>query len=203
MGQLRSRERTGPGYRLGVETTLGPLSLGESVAVNGACLTVTSVEPWGFMADVSRETATRTTLGRASMGARLNLERALCVGARMGGHWVAGHIDGVARVVGRNPAGEALCVDLMAPAALERFIAEKGSVCLDGVSLTVNEATAGRFSVMLIPHTVGMTNLEGISPGREMNLEVDLIARYVARVLEAGTVPQGATFLEALGKVER
>ena len=197
----------GPGRRLSVETDLTALELGESIAVNGVCLTVSNIEAWGFAADVSVETVTCTTLGQAAVGACLNLERSLRLGDRMGGHWVTGHVDGLARVVGRTPAGEALAVELAAPGELQRFIAEKGSVCLDGVSLTVNQVRGPQFQVMLIPHTMNATNLAGIAVGRACNLEVDIVARYVARALEAGSplsgTGRGSDPLEALGQIER
>jgi riboflavin synthase len=170
--------------RLVVEHSLGELSLGESVAVNGVCLTVVSFGPGEFHVDASSETLRVTTLGRAEPGARLNLERALEVGDRLGGHFVSGHVDGLAAVQSIVPSGDAVQVRFRAPTELLAFIAPKGSVTLDGVSLTVNAVVADEFDVMLIPHTRAVTNLGELAPGTHSNLEVDLLARYVARYLE-------------------
>ncbi len=173
------------GARLEMASPLGPLTLGESVAVSGACLTVAALTASGFAADLSRETLERTTLGGLAAGDAVNLERALALGALVGGHLVTGHIDGIARVVKVETVGGAQNVKLESPPALGRFVAAKGSVTLDGVSLTVNEVEGARFSVMLIPHTLAVTTLGALSVGRGLNLEVDLVARYVARLLDA------------------
>lgn len=183
-GELRSRERRGPGFRLRVACSLGPLELGESVAVSGACLTVIAHDPGGFDADVSLETADKTTLGRLPLGTPVNLERSLCLGDRLGGHLVTGHVDGVARVRGVETVGDAWRVLIEPPRELERFVAPKGSVCLDGTSLTVNGVTGDGFDVMLIPHTREVTNLGRLAAGAELNMEVDLVARYVLRYLD-------------------
>jgi riboflavin synthase len=186
-GELRSRERRGPGFRLGVACSLGPLEFGESVAVSGACLTVIAHDDRGFEADVSQETADKTTLGRLALGARLNLERSLCVGDRLGGHLVTGHVDAVAVVRSVEAVGDAWRVVVEAPAELSRYVASKGSVTLDGTSLTVNSVSSEGFDVMLIPHTREVTNLGRLSAGTELNMEVDLVARYVLRYLEASS----------------
>jgi riboflavin synthase len=182
-GKLKARERRGPGFRLKFATELGPLALGESIAVSGVCLTVSELDAAGFSADVSVETAERTTLGRVPLESALNLERSLRVGDRLGGHLVTGHVDAVARVVSVEPAGEARRVQVRVPEPLLGLLAPKGSVALDGVSLTVNGAKGDRIELMLIPHTLGVTNLSSLAPGRELNLEVDLVARYVVRFL--------------------
>jgi riboflavin synthase len=184
-GTLRSRSRRGPGYRLAIEAGLGRLALGESVAVDGACLTVTSVTAAGFEADASQETAERSTLGRIALGAAVNLERSLRLGDRLGGHLVSGHVDGVAVVERVVPAGEAWRATVRMPDGAEPYVAEKGSVTLDGVSLTVNAVSGSSFEVMLVPHTRQATSLRQLTAGREMNLEVDLLARYVVRYLAA------------------
>jgi riboflavin synthase len=192
-GELVARERRGPGFRLCIRTSLGPLALGESVSVSGACLTVVATEPAGtFSADVSLETADKTTLGALAAGSRVNLERALRAGDRMGGHLVSGHVDGLARVERIESVGEALQVTVSAPIALMRFIAPKGSVALDGVSLTVNAVAGDYFDFVLIPHTCAVTNLGDLQPSRSLNLEVDLLARYVARYFEAVAERGGA-----------
>lgn len=184
-GKLLRRERRGPGFRLLVATGLGPLSMGESIAVSGACLTVVAFSAEGFAADVSLETAEKTSLGRLPLGSSVNLERSLALGDRLGGHLVTGHIDGIARVESVETVGDAWRVEIVPPAELRRFVAPKGSVALDGVSLTVNAVSADAFDVMLIPHTREVTNLERLEAGTELNMEVDLIARYVVRHLEA------------------
>jgi len=173
--------------RLGFEAPLEGLSLGESVSVNGACLTVVGTQSDGFETDVTLETLERTTLGRLAPGDRVNLERAVRAGDRLGGHLVQGHVDGIAEVLHTERAGEAVSARIACAPPLLRFVAEKGSVALDGVSLTVNAVQPGFFSVMLIPHTLAVTTLGEIAPGRALNFEVDLVARYVARLLEAAT----------------
>jgi riboflavin synthase len=157
--------------------------LGASVSVNGVCLTVAAVEKHGFSADVSRATLEITTLAALRVGAAVNLEPALRAGDALGGHIVTGHVDGVAEV--RSVTGDARStrVRLCAPAALRRYVATKGSVTLDGVSLTVNEVDEQSFGVNLIPHTVLVTTLGALASGARLNLEVDALARYVERLL--------------------
>jgi riboflavin synthase len=188
-GTLKSRERRGPGYRLVVGTAgvsgFEELVSGESIAVSGACLTVVAFGPESFEADVSLETAEKTTLGRVAIGSELNLERSLKVGDRLGGHWVSGHVDGVARVAAIEVQGDAWQVSVAFPPEQRRFLAPKGSVVLDGVSLTVNEVDALSFRVVLIPHTRQVTNFKHLAPGTELNLEVDLVARYLVSYLDA------------------
>lgn len=184
-GKLRGRSRRGPGYRLDIATDLGPLELGESIAVSGACLTVAAMTHGAFEADISLETADKTTLGRVAPGGALNLERSLRLGDRLGGHLVSGHVDGVAVVRSVSAVGDAQRVVVAAPAELSPFIAAKGSVTLDGVSLTVNAVDGAELEIMLIPHTQQVTNLGRLAPGTEMNLEVDLLARYVVHYLQA------------------
>ncbi|MGC4090607.1 MAG: riboflavin synthase [Polyangiaceae bacterium] len=184
-GTIAARSARGPGLRLAISADLGELTLGESVAVSGVCLTVVTQSARGFEADVSAETVERTTLGTLASGARVNLERALALGDRLGGHLVQGHVDGVARVERSERVGDALRVVVRPPAELVRFIAPKGSICLDGVSLTVNVCKGGVFEVMLIPETLERTTLAGIGAGRELNLEVDLLARYAVHWLES------------------
>jgi riboflavin synthase len=184
-GRLRRRTPQASGFRLDLDAPFGLLDLGESISVSGACLTVAESRADGFSADVSVETHERTTLGELAPDSEVNLERSLSVGDRLGGHLVTGHVDGVARVTAANREGDSLRVTLAPPAELHRFIAEKGSVALDGVSLTVNRVSGDTFEIMLIPHTLSATTLERIAPGRRLNLEVDLLARYVVRYLEA------------------
>ena len=159
------------------------LAIGESIAVNGTCLTVVEFDGGRFAADVSRETLDVTTLSELPLGSRVNLEAALRAGDPLGGHLMSGHVDGVARVVALHPDARSLRVEFEVPAALSRYLAPKGSVALDGVSLTVNAVDANRFSVNLIPHTVAVTCFGQLRPEARLNLEVDQLARYVERGL--------------------
>ena len=196
-GKFLSRERRGPGYAMVIGTAgvdgFGLLELGESIAVAGACLTVVARSASSFDVDVSSETAEKTTLGRLPLGVDLNLERSLRVGDRLGGHWVSGHVDGVASVIGIETQGDAWLVRVAVPQELRRFIAPKGSVTLDGVSLTVNQVAGLEVSVMLIPHTREVTSLKHWRPGTALNLEADLVARYLVNYFEvAGQTPAPA-----------
>ena len=197
-GTLARRTRRGPGFRVGIEAELGALTLGESISVSGACLTVISSDERGFDADVSLETAERTTLGALALGSSVNLERALKIGERLGGHLVSGHVDAVAELVRVTPVGEARRLSLAYPRELARFIAEKGSVTLDGVSLTVNAVTNDTLEVMIIPHTLAVTTLGDLSPGARINLEVDTMARYAVRFLEVSRSDGEASLKSAL-----
>ncbi len=196
-GTLVRRTQHGRDARLVIRGELAPAGrdpvvLGESIAVDGVCLTVdTIVEAGGpgatvFEVDASSETLEKTTLGSLAAGASVNLERALPIGGRLGGHIVSGHVDGVGRVLEKIPTGAALKVVFEAPAELARYIAPKGSICVSGVSLTVNGVSGASFDVMLIPHTRDKTSLDGLAVGALVNLEVDVLARYVARLLEVG-----------------
>jgi riboflavin synthase len=158
------------------------LSLGASICVDGVCLTVTALDSDSFAADVSGETLRVTTLGARKAGSRVNLEPSLRAGDSLGGHWVSGHVDGVAEVVHTARDVRSLAVTLAAPAPLARYIARKGSVTLDGVSLTVNAVEGANFSINLIPHTLEVTTLGGLAPGVRLNLEIDVLARYVERL---------------------
>jgi riboflavin synthase len=157
--------------------------VGESIAVNGVCLTVVSFDGARFVADVSRVTLQLTTLGSSVAGTPVNLEAALRMGDPLGGHLLSGHVDGIARVVDIAPDARSLRVRIEAPPALARFIAAKGSVALDGVSLTVNEVSGMQFGINLVPHTLEATTFHSLAPGRALNLEVDMLARYVQRML--------------------
>lgn len=202
-GVLARRTRKGQDARLLVTGTLAgePLALGESIAVDGVCLTVAAIGGGGFEADASAETLAKTTLGELKEGSSVNLERALSVGQRLGGHIVAGHVDSVGKVVATEPVGEALRVTFEAPADLAKYIAPKGSIAVNGVSLTVNAVSGVRFEVMLVPHTLERTSLSELSNGTNVNLEADVLARYVARLLEAGRDVKGDEhWLELLKK---
>ena len=161
---------------------------GGSIAVNGVCLTATEIAPHLFRADVSVETLSLTTLGTWRAGTRVNIEKALRVGDALGGHYVSGHVDGVGEVVTRREDARSVRVAFTVPAELARFIARKGSICVDGVSLTVNAVGSTGFEVNLVPHTLAMTILQDYRPGTRVNVEVDIVARYVER-LSVSAVP--------------
>lgn len=188
VGTLSHREsRSGDArLRIGVGgLPFGDVALGESIAVNGVCLTVIEFDASSFAVDASTETLALTTLGGLAIGAPVNLERAMLPTDRLGGHLVSGHVDGVGRVLDVQPDARAQRWRFSAPAALSKYIATKGSICVDGVSLTVNAVDAAGFEVALIPHTVAHTAFAGTQVGDAVNLEVDLVARYVERLLAA------------------
>jgi riboflavin synthase len=175
----------GRGARLEVEAPwlAGQLAVGESVAVNGCCLTVAAATTGGFAADLVAETLRRTALGGLATGARVNLERPLALGGRLGGHLVQGHVDGVARVLERTPVGDGEEVRIELPADLERYVVEKGSIAVDGVSLTVAGIGPGWLTVALVPHTLEVTTLGDRQPGDPVQLEVDVVAKYIERLV--------------------
>jgi riboflavin synthase len=175
----------GSGARLEVEAPwlAGELRLGESVAVNGCCVTVAEPAAAGFAADLVAETLRRTALGGLAAGARVNLERPLALGGRLGGHLVQGHVDGVAKVLERTTVGDGEEVRVELPADLDRYVVEKGSIAVDGVSLTVAGVGPGWFSVALVPHTLEVTTLGDRRPGDPVQLEVDVVAKYVERLV--------------------
>lgn len=166
-------------------TVLEGLRPGDSVAVSGVCLTVTELDGHGFRADVMPETLRRTTLGALAPGSRVNLERAVPADGRLGGHLVQGHVDGVGTIRARRPGPRWDEVDITLPATLSRYVAEKGSVAVDGVSLTVTGCDADSFGVALVPTTLARTTLGERASGDEVNLELDVIAKYVERLLTA------------------
>jgi riboflavin synthase len=162
---------------------LRDVQLGDSIAVSGVCLTAVELANAGFWADASRETLERTTLGEAQPGTPVNLEKALTPTTRLGGHLVSGHVDGIGTVTEWRPDGRSWRLRIQAPDALARYIAEKGSICVDGVSLTVNQVNGAAFELNIVPHTLAETTLADFTTGRRVNLEVDLIARYLERLL--------------------
>ena len=185
VGRIRSRELRGGDATYWIETgpvPLAELAIGASIAVNGACLTATRLEPNAFAADLSRETLALTTLGGLEAGARVNIEKALVAGQPLGGHYVTGHVDGVGHVVSRRDDARSVRVEFEVPAELAHYMARKGSICVDGVSLTVNAVEGRRFDVNLVPHTLEVTVLSVYEPGTRVNLEVDISARYVERL---------------------
>jgi riboflavin synthase len=189
VGTVRAREARGGDLRLqfdATETLLAGLGVGDSIAVSGVCLTAVTIEGIAFAADVSSETLARTTLGDLDAGARVNLESALRAGQPLSGHFVSGHIDATARVVALREDARALRLHIQLPNALAPYLEEKGSIAVDGVSLTVNEVGAGRFGVAIIPHTREHTIIRDYGVGTRVNLEVDLIARYLRSLLVPG-----------------
>ncbi|MDX1380716.1 MAG: riboflavin synthase [Xanthomonadales bacterium] len=188
MGTVIAREPRGADERLSISVPPGYLDdahEGDSIAVAGVCLTLLAGGEGELHVDASVETLACTTLGQRRPGDAVNLERALRVGDRLGGHLVSGHVDGCATLREQRPDGRAQRLEFDAPAGLARYIAPKGSVCLDGVSLTVNAVTGARFEVCIIPHTLEVTTLGALQPGASVNLEVDLLARYLARLWDA------------------
>ena len=184
----------GSGARLEIEAPFmaGDLRLGESVAVNGCCLTVAEATGAGFAADLVAETLRRTALGGLAPGDQVNLERPLALGGRLGGHLVQGHVDGVAKVLDRTPVGEGEEVRVELARDLQRYVVEKGSIAVDGVSLTVAGVGPGWFAVALVPHTLAVTTLGGRRPGDRVQLEVDVVAKYVERLVAPWADKAGA-----------
>ena len=185
-GQVASVENVGEDRRIGIHTgtlDLSDVTLGESICVSGVCLTAVRFDNKGFSADVSAETLARTTLGDLQVGDCVNLERALTPSARLGGHLVSGHVDGVGSVLARWHAGRSLGLRIGAPTTVAKYIAEKGSICVDGVSLTVNGVNGAEFEVNIVPYTLRETTFGEIVTGARLNLEVDVIARYLERLL--------------------
>src|SRR5512139_36652 len=190
VGTVRAIEPRGGDVTIVLDTgsvTLDGVELGGSIAVSGVCLTATRFDRTSFAADVSRETLSMTTLGQWQAGTRVNLEKALLAGQALGGHYVTGHVDGVGEVVSRHEDARSVRMEFRVPAELARYVARKGSICIDGVSLTVNGAQGDRFDVNLVPHTLEVTTLGLLQAGSRVNLEVDIIARYVERMMHPDT----------------
>lgn len=190
VGRIASLQPLGGDLRLTVDASgldLGDVKLGDSIAVDGVCLTAVALQGDTFAADVSVETLNCTTLGRLQPGSRVNLEKALRLADRLGGHLVSGHVDGVGEVVSVQPDARSLRWTFAVPAALARYIAVKGSVAVNGVSLTVNEVQGRRFGVNLIPHTMEKTTFGDCAAGTPVNIEVDLMARYAERLQSGGS----------------
>lgn len=189
IGQVRKIERRGDmRARIGTRYDMKTVDMGASIACDGVCLTVVEKGDDWFEVDASAETLSKTNLNRWAEGTRINLERALRVGDELGGHIVSGHVDGVAEVVEMHDDGDSTRVTLRAPAELARFIAPKGSVALNGTSLTVNEVSDSTFGINLIPHTKEVTNWGSVVAGDLVNLEIDTLARYVARLNEMAAI---------------
>jgi riboflavin synthase len=188
VGKVKDLRRSGKEASITVvsERVQHGLKTGESVSVNGVCLTAVEVERDGFMADISEESLSRSTLGGLRRGTPVNLERALSLGGRLGGHIVQGHVDGMGRVEAVRDIGDGRVYTFSAPTEVWEYLVEKGSIAVDGISLTISELSEDGFSVAAIPLTVEETNLKGIAVGEAVNLEVDILAKYVRRYLERG-----------------
>lgn len=192
IGEVRAIETRGGDARLHVATgslDLQGTRIGDSIAVNGVCLTAVELKRDGFRADVSGETLARTTLDAWRSGTPVNLEKALLPTTPLGGHLVSGHVDGVGRVMDRRDAARSVFFRIGAPEGLAKYIAEKGSVCIDGVSLTVNAVQGATFDLNIVPHTLQATTLGRLQAGQPVNIEVDLLARYLERLLLGGVQP--------------
>jgi riboflavin synthase len=188
LGTVAAVERVARGVRLSVRTRLGGLTHGASVAVDGACLTAVDLTDGGFTADVSAETLGRTTLGERKTGDRVNLERPLALGDRLGGHLVLGHVDGVGAILARTSVGEGVRVELRLPPDLSPLVVSKGSVALDGISLTVNELIdPDRIALFLIPETLRATTWGIKAVGARVNVEADILGKHVARLMQFRT----------------
>ena len=202
MGVLRSVRRGAHSavLSIGAETVLSDLKIGDSVAVNGVCLTATTVDAGGFTADVMHETLNRSSLGALVPGNPVNLERAMAANGRFGGHMVAGHIDGTGTITARRQDDNAVWYTVSAAPSLLRYIVEKGSIAIDGISLTVASVAADRFSVSVIPHTAAVTVLGRKRPGDIVNLETDIIGKYVEKLLRPAepAAPRAGLSLEFL-----
>jgi riboflavin synthase len=201
-GRISAIRPQGGDWRLGIAShalDFSDVREGDSIAVSGVCLTALDVHDHGFSADVSRETLACTTLEALAEGALVNLEKALMPQSRLGGHIVSGHVDGIAALVSRRPDGRSERLVFRLPEALARYVAHKGSICIDGVSLTVNEVNGCEFGVNIIPHTAQRTTLHEYSPGRRVNIEVDVISRYLERLIQGRGDSAGLT-LERLAK---
>jgi riboflavin synthase len=195
LGQVAEIVDLGDSVRLGLRgpTVTSDAHAGDSISVNGVCLTVVTNDEGVFTADVMRETLDRSSLGALAVGSPVNLERPTVLGGRLGGHLVQGHVDGVGRLLGRTSSEHWDVVTISLPGALARYVVEKGSITVDGVSLTVASVGDDRFSVSLIPTTLALTTLGSKGPGDPVNLEVDVIAKYVERLMALDHIPNGTT----------
>lgn len=201
-GRIQSIKRVGGDVRLRVTSGKLPWStfeLGESIAVNGVCLTAVALHADGFDTDVSVETLNVTALGGLTKGSEVNLEPSISLGERLGGHLVSGHVDCTGKVVSRAADARSIRLAIEIPGDYARYVAKKGSVCVDGVSLTVNEVSGNTFELNIIPHTADVTIMDGYAEGTVVNVEVDLLARYLERLLSADGDGVSLEFLKAHG----
>ncbi len=205
IGKIAAIERRAGDCRLKIDTgslSLADVALGDSIAVNGVCLTAVELGAHYFCADVSNETLSRTILNTATTGTPVNLELALTPSTRMGGHIVSGHVDGIGKIIGKKADGRSYRFTIKAPDNLAKYIAEKGSICINGISLTVNDVKGAEFNVNIVPYTLKDTTLGEATVGTPVNLEVDLLARYMERLMqgEAAAYNQGGITEELLQK---
>ncbi len=193
-GTLLRIDQAGADARMVIRANypMSPIVLGESIAVDGACLTVTSFEGNVFSVDASRETLNRTTLGKKRVGQEFNLERALRLGDRLGGHIVSGHVDTIGKLTERKRDGKSWRLTFRIPKEFDPYVIEKGSIAINGISLTVNGCAEGTFHVNIIPHTARETTIDELQPGEEVNIETDLMGKYVEKMLLAWK-PQGGS----------
>jgi len=205
MGNIAAIERRAGDCRIKINTgklSMADVALGDSIAVNGVCLTAVELGAHYFCADVSNETLNKTLINTCVVGAPVNLELALTPTTRMGGHIVSGHVDGVGQIVAKKADGRSFCFKIKAPDQLAKYIAQKGSICIDGISLTVNELSGATFSVNIVPHTLAETTLGFATAGTFVNLEVDMLARYMERLMqgEAAAIDHGGVTFDLLQK---
>lgn len=205
IGHIAAIERKAGDCRIKINTgklSLDDVALGDSIAVNGVCLTAVELGAHYFCADVSNETLSKTLINTLLVGAPVNLELALTPTTRMGGHIVSGHVDGVGQVVEKKADGRSFCFKIKAPDQLAKYIAQKGSICINGISLTVNEVSGATFNVNIVPHTLAETTLGTATAGTFVNLEVDMLARYMERLMqgEAAAYDQGGVTIDLLQK---
>ncbi len=188
LGEIKQISPFGKGIRIAVKPNflLKNPELGESISVNGVCLTATTIDEHSFTADVSPETLSRTTLGTLRVGEKVNLERALCLGARLGGHLVSGHIDCVGLIKEKRDLGDFFLFRVEIPKKFSKYVIEKGSIAIDGISLTVNQCNLDEFSVAVIPHTASITTMGFRSAGDKVNIEFDVIGKYIEKLLQQG-----------------
>ncbi len=200
IGTLQKIQPQGGDMRLTINTgklDMSDVALGDSVAVNGVCLTAIALEAQSFTADVSNETLSLTSLGKLSVGSEANLEKALTLQTRLGGHLVSGHVDGLGKVVKIYDDGRSVRFHIQAPDELAKYIADKGSICVDGVSLTVNKIEGSVFELNIVPHTIAETIIKHYSTSTLVNLEVDVIARYLERLLTGTTATENEGITQA------
>lgn len=205
IGNVAAIEHRAGDCRIKINTgklAMADVALGDSIAVNGVCLTAVELGTYYFCADVSNETLNKTLINTLVVGAPVNLELALTPTTRMGGHIVSGHVDGVGEVLEKKADGRSFCFKIKAPNQLAKYIAQKGSICINGISLTVNEVSGATFSVNIVPHTLAETTLGTATTGTFVNLEVDMLARYMERLMqgEAAAIDHGGVTIDLLQK---
>ncbi len=196
IGYIADIQPKGADIRLLINTgklDISDINIGDSIAVNGVCLTAINITDTSFLADVSRESLKLTALAQLSIGSEVNLEKALTLQARLGGHLVSGHVDGLGEIIEQYNEGRSTRYWIKAPDELAKYISAKGSICIDGTSLTVNEVDGARFKINIVPHTIQETIIKYYRVGTKVNLEVDIIARYLERLLQGSTAAKSTT----------